>query len=247
MKKFAIILAGGEGHRHGGDMPKQFVEIAGYPVLWWSMKRFYDEDPSTSIVVVMHPGFFDDWDIINHNLSDKDRIPHVISCGGISRGDSVANGLKTIKEIIRSEIEGISEEEILVAVHDAARPMVPVKVITRGWKYVKEGVGSVPVVYSTSSLRMLLNKPQEKGDFHNVDSEPIDRSMIVEVQTPQVFTLADLDKMYKNHLEEKYTDDAGLAQSLGIRIALFEGSTINFKITNPEDSKIASFLISQSS
>ncbi|MDE5870225.1 MAG: 2-C-methyl-D-erythritol 4-phosphate cytidylyltransferase, partial [Muribaculaceae bacterium] len=60
--KYAVIVAGGAGTRAGGDIPKQFRMLCGLPVLWWSVKAFYKQDPAVKIRIVMHPGFFDLWD-----------------------------------------------------------------------------------------------------------------------------------------------------------------------------------------
>ena len=73
MKKECIILAGGEGRRAGAGLPKQFHNLGGVPLLWWSVRRFHEEDPSAGISVVLHPGFFDWWDVMVRELPDADR------------------------------------------------------------------------------------------------------------------------------------------------------------------------------
>ena len=94
MKKYAIILAGGSGMRAGGDVPKQFQMLDGIPMLWWSVRAFYNEDSDTDIRLVMNPGFFDLWNIIYRDLPAEDKeIPVTLVCGGRSRLESVKNGI----------------------------------------------------------------------------------------------------------------------------------------------------------
>ncbi len=57
MKKYAVIVAGGEGNRAGGSVPKQFQMLGDVPMLWWSVRAFHEEDSSTEIILVLHPGF----------------------------------------------------------------------------------------------------------------------------------------------------------------------------------------------
>ena len=68
MKKYAVIVAGGEGNRAGGSVPKQFQMLGDVPMLWWSVRAFHEEDSSTEIILVLHPGFFDEWDILYSEL-----------------------------------------------------------------------------------------------------------------------------------------------------------------------------------
>ena len=242
MKKIAIVLAGGTGSRHGGPLPKQFAGINGRPVLWWSMKRFYDEDPTINIIVVMHPDFTGEWDRLTGELNETEKIPHYLCEGGGSRTDSVKNGLRFLHKLIGEN--NWEEMDVMVAIHDAARPMVSPELINRGWDVVSHGIGAVPVVESTSSLRLL--KEEERGEPLEIrQSIPVDRSLIMEVQTPQIFSYTDLKIMYDGNLRESFTDDAGLAQLKGIAISLFKGDTENFKITNPRDSMIADFLLKE--
>lgn len=223
MEKYAIIVAGGEGTRIGGDLPKQFREVAGKPMLWWSIKRFHEEDPSTNIRLVLHPGFFDDWKKMFYDLPEEDRIIHEVVAGGKSRTESVKNGLNGI----------LLREDSLVAIHDAARPLVTVDLIRRGWKAAEEAGGAVPVVPVTDSLR----KKSGEG------SKAIDRSGFVAVQTPQVFRTSLLVKAYSENPDAVYSDDATAFEAYGMEVAMFDGYPQNMKVTNPGDLEIATLLI----
>ncbi|MCM1152295.1 MAG: 2-C-methyl-D-erythritol 4-phosphate cytidylyltransferase [Muribaculum sp.] len=232
MKKFLILLAGGEGRRAGGSVPKQLMPLGGRPLLWHSMKRFKEADPQTKIILVMHPGLFVDWDVAFDALASADRMDYTLCCGGRSRTESVANGLITLQEIMQSE--HLNPEDIMVAVHDAARPLVPIDVILRVWQSVSPGVCAVPAVACSSSLRRV----DDQGE-----SQPVDRAKYREVQTPQAAMAKDMICSYRNHPEGEYTDDASLMQACGLKVILTEGSPLNIKVTYPLDIHIAETLL----
>lgn len=223
MEKYAIIVAGGEGTRIGGDLPKQFREVAGMPMLWWSIKRFHEEDPSTKIRLVLHPGFFEDWFKLFYSLPEEDRIIHEVIAGGKSRTESVRNGLNGIQE----------SKDSLVAIHDAARPLITVDLIRRGWSAACKEGGAVPVVPVTDSLRKVSGNR----------SVAIDRREFVAVQTPQVFRVDLLAKAYSENPEAVYSDDATAFEAAGMEVAMFEGYPQNMKVTNPGDLEIATLLL----
>lgn len=235
MQKAAIILAGGAGTRAGGGVPKQFRPLCGRPVVWWSMKAFHDEDPDTLIVLVVHPGFFDDWDILVSDLPEEERIPHTLCCGGKDRVASVSNGLSRLKEVL-----GDCDKDCLVAVHDGARPLVSPAMIARGWRSVGEGICGVPAVPCVNSLRRLVG---DDGSINVATSVSVSRADYVEVQTPQVFLLEDAMRTLGNPPEGSFTDDASIAESCGMSVRLYVGAPSNIKITNPDDFKIAEALL----
>jgi 2-C-methyl-D-erythritol 4-phosphate cytidylyltransferase len=226
LRKYAIILAGGSGQRAGGGLPKQFRNVGGLPMLLWSMKAFKEEDSNTEIILVVNPGFFDDWDIIENQLPESERIPYTLICGGKSRWHSVANGLMSLPK----------DEHSLVAVHDGARPLVNVEMIRRGWKTAAQYGTAVPVVKVTDSLRKLTT---------DTESESVDRSSYRAVQTPQVFNLKLLKEGYSYPESTTFTDDASVIESMGKKITLYEGDPINIKVTEAFDIQIADLLLKQ--
>ncbi|MCM1378452.1 MAG: 2-C-methyl-D-erythritol 4-phosphate cytidylyltransferase [Clostridium sp.] len=231
MQKVAIILAGGVGQRAGGDVPKQLRQLKGRPVLWWSIHRFMLSDPSTSIIIVMHPGLYDDWDASLNSLPSEERYSHILCPGGKTRTESVGNAMGILKEILESE--KVPAEEMKVAVHDGARPCVSLRIIEEGWDTCESGIVAVPAIRPTSSLRRLTS----------IGSEAVDRSEYREVQTPQTATAKELIEAYTDLPEGEFTDDASLLQQCGTRVRLYEGSTENIKITYPQDFKIAEYII----
>lgn len=231
MRKFALVLAGGVGSRAGSSTPKQFLPLCGRPVLWWSMRAFLEQDPGTTVILVLHPGHFADWDASLSQLPAAERLQHRLCPGGADRTSSVGNGLKTVYSILSDE--GIDPEEAFVAVHDAARPVIDAAFVARGWETVRQGLVAVPVVPCASSLRLVSP---------DGSSEAVNRSLYREVQTPQVACAADLIRAYSG-VKGSFTDDASLLQAAGCGVDLYEGSPRNIKITYPDDIRIAEILL----
>ena len=205
-------------------MPKQFVKLLGIPMLWWSVMAFHEEDPETEISIVMHPGFFDDYDIM---LSELPRgvsgIRVRLVAGGRTRGESVANGILALPDTRGS----------LIAVHDAARPMLTPALAARAWRCAAENGTAVPVCPVTDSLRELT------GD----GPRAADRSRFVAVQTPQVFRADILHAAYRLEERPEFTDDASRVEASGVRITLTDGDPSNMKVTNPADFSLAEALL----
>lgn len=236
MDKYAIILAGGSGRRAGGDLPKQFRLLSGRPVVWWAMKAFHEADPDIKIILVVHPGFFDDWALLTDALPESDRIPHVLSCGGRDRPESVKNGLLTVRDECLHP-----GDDALILIHDGARPLVSPAMIARGISAWKPGEGVIPAVPSISSLRKLDNPDVPLVD---AESHAVDRARYVDVQTPQIFSFSTLCSLYFHATDlSRFTDDASMAEQGGVSIRLYEGDTFNIKVTNPEDFTIAEALL----
>lgn len=235
MKKYAVIVAGGEGLRAGGDLPKQFQQLLGIPMLWWSVRAFHAEDPATRIVLVLHPGFFDLWDTLYAELPEADRrIDVKLVAGGRSRSHSVFNGVMNIPD----------SDDVLVAVHDAARPLVSADLISRAWRSAEEHLAAIPAIPVTDSLREL-----DKADGER--SRAVDRALFRAVQTPQTFRADVLKRSF--HLANAdgaieagkalFSDEASLVEAAGYEVSLFEGSPLNMKVTNPRDLLIARTLV----
>lgn len=242
MKRFAIILAGGEGRRAGGNLPKQFVALEGKPLVWYAMKAFKDAFPDIELVLVLHPGFFDDWDIMLSEMPEGDRIAHRVSCGGRSRPESVRNGLLTIEEILHEQRENV-QESVLVAIHDGARALVDTDLIRRGFEQYRKGFGMVPAIESVNSLRRLL--PESEFETPG-GSESVARKDFVEVQTPQIFEYSDIRRAYDKQEDfSGFTDDASLFEAAGGKIILYRGDSRNIKVTHPIDFDIARAILRQ--
>ncbi len=222
--KYVVIVAGGEGLRAGGGIPKQFRMLGGEPVLWKSVKSFYKEDNKVKIIIVLHPSYVNLWKELYAGLPDEEKgIKPEIALGGISRAESVRNGLELIPE----------NEQSYVAVHDAARPLVSEEMISRGWQAAIEAGAAVPYYEMTDSIRELTPE----------GSKSVDRSHFVRVQTPQVFQTRLLKNAYSKGITPQMTDDASVYEAAGGKVSLYKGEASNIKITNPSDIKIAEILL----
>lgn len=207
----------------GGDLPKQFQDLNGRPVLWWSLKAFHDEDPTTKITLVLNRDYIPLWMEMYMSLPMEDRFVHEMAEGGDSRTQSVKNGIMLIPD---------SDDE-LIAVHDAARPLVSVDMIREGWRMAGEHGAAIPAVPVTDSIRRLTKD----------GSEAVDRKDYVAVQTPQVFKASVLLDAYEKNPDVVFSDDASAVEAAGYKPVIFNGSPRNIKVTNPGDIQVASLLL----
>lgn len=219
-----IIVAGGRGTRFGGPLPKQFLELAGRPVLMRTIEAFAAAGISgLEIVVVLPPDQHGLWRDLcrKHGFS----VPHVVAGGGASRFESVRNGLR----IAQAPDGGV------IAVHDGVRPLVPQSVIGRVMQAARLGGAAIPVVPVTDSVRRL----DAGGASHAVP-----RSQLRAVQTPQAFSAALLRQAYRTEPSSDFTDDASVVEAAGHAVTLVDGDPVNIKITHPADIAVAEILMS---
>jgi len=219
MKTFALILAGGKGLRMGTDLPKQFLLLAGKPVLMHTLEAFHKADPKTEIILVLpskHQSFWAEL-CTKHAFTLK----HQIATGGAVRFDSVRNGLKLILE------------EGLIAIHDGVRPLVSSELIRKCFEAALEKGAVIPVFELTESIRRI------EGNRSFAE----DRNQFRSVQTPQTFRSEIVKKAYEQPFQEVFTDDASVAEAAGFEIALVEGHRENIKITTPQDLLLAEQLL----
>jgi 2-C-methyl-D-erythritol 4-phosphate cytidylyltransferase len=220
MKLYAVIVAGGSGKRMGADMPKQYLEIAGKPVLMHTLERFKAFDESIEIITVLPENQLRFWADLQVKYSFK--IPHTLVKGGDkARFFSVKNGLKFV------DVPG------LVAIHDGVRPFVSIDTIKRCFDAAEKLGNAIPVITPSDTLRMI----SEKG------STPMNRTLVRQVQTPQVFSAELIKKAYLQEYLPEFTDDASVLEKTGVKINLVEGNRENIKITNPEDLIISNALL----
>jgi 2-C-methyl-D-erythritol 4-phosphate cytidylyltransferase len=218
MNLYALIVAGGTGTRMGTDIPKQFLELAGKPVLMHTIGRFRAFDKSIRIITVLPENQLGLWEDMQKKYSFS--VPHIVVAGGSSRFFSVRNGLQQV------------EENGLVAIHDGVRPLVSIDTIKRCFSDAEKFGNAVPVISPSDSLRMIT----EQGNM------PVNRHYLRIIQTPQVFDVKLIKKAYLQDFSPDFTDDATLLEKTGESIHLVEGNRENIKITNPEDLLIAKAL-----
>lgn len=220
MKYFAIIVGGGSGSRMLSDVPKQFMLLRGRPVLMHTIEAFHKSDYNPEIIVVLNVDFHQYWEnlCVLHNFL----IPHQLIKGGTNRFDSVKNAIKAIKT------------KAIVAIHDAVRPLLSSQLIDRSFEEAEQSGNAVAAIKSRDSVR------QHNG----TQSVSLDREKIYLIQTPQTFSSEILKKAYKQEFRNEFTDDASVAERTGIKINLIDGESRNFKITFPEDIRLAEIYLS---
>jgi 2-C-methyl-D-erythritol 4-phosphate cytidylyltransferase len=219
VKKFVLMMAGGSGSRMNNNIPKQFVELNGKPVIMHTFQVFYDFDPTINFILVLPEQQVECWKQLceKHNFC----IPHEIAFGGETRFFSVKNGLEKISG------DGI------VFIHDSVRPLVSVKTIENCLAKTLEKGNALPVVAVTESVRKV------KKD----SSKAVDRNNYKLVQTPQTFKVDQIKKAYLQTFSEHFTDDASVLENTGEKIHLVDGNHENIKITYPQDLTIAEALL----
>ena len=215
MKKFVIIVAGGSGSRMGAEIPKQFLELCGKPLLMHTMQVFFDFDPKCEMVLVLPAVQQKVW--ADLCLKHSFLLPHQIVSGGETRFHSVVNGLKLIRD------EGI------VFIHDGVRPFVSGETLVRCFETAQKCGNAIPVLPVNESLRKL------DGD-QNIS---VDRSLYFSVQTPQTFRSSQILKSFLQPYDPSFTDDASVVENAGYAITMIEGNRENIKITTPTDLLIA--------
>lgn len=218
MKKSVIIVAAGLGSRMKSNIPKQFIELNGLPILMHTMRRFNEFDPGISIVLVLSENEIETWNDLlkNHSFS----ISHTIVKGGTKRFHSVKNGLEVINE------------NCIVAIHDGVRPFCSPVLIKRCFDEAEKKTNAIPA----------LRIPETIREVNGENNFTVDRENFRIIQTPQCFDAMLLKKAYQNIDAENFTDDAGVFERNGNKINLIEGEKNNIKITLQDDLLIAAVL-----
>jgi 2-C-methyl-D-erythritol 4-phosphate cytidylyltransferase len=220
---YVIIVAGGTGSRMLSAIPKQFLLLNGKPVLMHSIEAFYNCGARPKVILVLHTGFHQYWQQLcnEHNFT----IPVSLVKGGETRFHSVKNGLEQIPD----------EENAIVAIHDAVRPLISAAVIDESYRHASEHGNAIVAVKSRDSVRQIWNE----------QTISLARENIYLVQTPQTFRSGQLKKAYKQDYTDNFTDDASVVEQSGVVINLVNGSHQNIKITFPEDIAIAEAILNR--
>ena len=229
-KNTAIVLAAGQGKRMHSKIQKQFLEIQGYPVLYYSLRCFQESPLIQDIILVTGE---DALSYCKEEIVKKygfTKVSNVIA-GGKERYDSVYAGLCACKDCR------------YVLIHDGARPFITEEIIERGLEKVKETGACVVGMPSKDTIKL--------SDAEGYVKETPDRKCVWTIQTPQIFSYALIreahDSIRKKDMS-KITDDAMvIEQETGVKVALAEGSYQNIKITTPEDLYIAEAFLRKAS
>lgn len=203
----ALIVAAGRGERAGGDTPKQFARLAGVPVIVRAVDAFGD----IPVFVVIGDG---QRDLLDMALGER-TVAGVVT-GGATRQDSVLNGLRAIKA------DGGAAK---VLIHDAARPLLPVRVRDGLIQALDENEAAVPALPVADTVA------RADGTL----GDTVDRTALVRVQTPQAFRLDAIMTSHNQWTGDPATDDAQMARAAGYEVVTVPGDAMLDKITHPAD------------
>jgi 2-C-methyl-D-erythritol 4-phosphate cytidylyltransferase len=211
MKKVAVIVAGGSGSRMNTALPKQFLLINGKPVLYYTINTFLEAYDDLEVLLVLPEEYISAGQEIIDAFFDYKRIK--ITTGGSKRFYSVQNGLKLITE------------ESIVFVHDGVRCLLSTDLVKRCYEAAMKFGSAIPVIDSKDSVRILTVE----------GNEPVDRSTIKLIQTPQTFHSKILLPAFAIDYKDKFTDEATVVEAFGLKVHLVPGEENNIKITKPVD------------
>ena len=219
---YVIIVAGGKGLRMGSDIPKQFLPIAGKPVLMRTLERFRAYSSALQIILVLPEAQQDYWQELCKQYDFK--VDYQLANGGQTRFHSVQNGLALVPD----DAEGV------VGVHDGVRPFPSIDVIRNCYDTARTAKAVIPVIPVVETVRQFLSD--------NSGSITVPRDHYRLVQTPQTFDIQLLKAANRQPYNDGFTDDASVVESYGHDITLVEGNRENIKITTPYDIVVAEAL-----
>lgn len=221
----AIILAGGKGKRMGSAISKQFIDIKGKPIIYYTLKKFSENKKIDNIIVVLPE---DEVKYFKENILKKYELRiNKIVIGGKERQDSVYNALKSLK----------NSSTDIVLIHDGARPFILERIINEGIKFAEIYGAAAPGVMPKDTIKVKNEK--------NFSVDTPNRANLVSIQTPQVFKF---DEILECHEKIRYngemvTDDTMVVEKYGYSVYLYDGEYTNIKVTTPEDLILAERLI----
>lgn len=221
----AIILAGGKGKRMRSAISKQFIDIKGKPIIYYTLKKFSENKKIDNIIVVLPE---DEVKYFKENILKKYELRiNKIVIGGKERQDSVYNALKSLK----------NSSTDIVLIHDGARPFISERIINEGIKFAEIYGAAAPGVMPKDTIKVKNEK--------NFSVDTPNRANLVLMQTPQVFKF---DEILECHEKIRYngemvTDDTMVVEKYGYSVYLYDGEYTNIKVTTPEDLILAERLI----
>jgi 2-C-methyl-D-erythritol 4-phosphate cytidylyltransferase len=220
---YALVPAAGSGSRMGNELPKQYLPLAGKPMIHHALATLCECTEITTVFVVLSPEdtrFHDyDWSAFGEKLQP-------LYCGGATRAESVLNGL------MASEIE--PDEWVLV--HDAARPCLTQAHLSRLIEEVRDDeVGGI--------LAMPVADTLKRADGARRIARTEERNGLWQAQTPQMFRAGLLLEALET--APAVTDEASAIEALGLHPKLVECESTNFKVTYPQDIRLAELLLKE--
>ena len=224
----AIIVAAGSGLRMKSARPKQYLELAGLPVLTRTLMVFDDHPGIENIFLVVSPG---EIEFCREKILSKARWEKeiILVPGGKERQDSVYEGLKAAG--------GYMEDDDIILIHDGVRPLVAQELITACIACAEKSGACIPGIPASDTLK------QVNSDGMIVST--VSRENIWFAQTPQAFSLKRIREGFEYAFANRLslTDDAAVLEMYGLPVRMIPGKRNNIKITTPEDLHIAAALL----
>jgi 2-C-methyl-D-erythritol 4-phosphate cytidylyltransferase len=205
----------------GGGLPKQFLLLHDRPVLWHSIRAFFEAFADISIILVLPEAHFSPGQAIIESSDFPAQIR--LTKGGDTRFQSVKNGLAMVPE------------GTLVGIHDAVRCLATPALIQRCYMGAMQHGNAIPAIGAVDTIRIETS----------TGNRMIDRNQVKIIQTPQVFLSARVKQAYLQEYRNTFTDDSSVVESVGQKIHLVEGETTNIKITRPVDLLVAERIIEE--
>ncbi|MFC1659150.1 bifunctional 2-C-methyl-D-erythritol 4-phosphate cytidylyltransferase/2-C-methyl-D-erythritol 2,4-cyclodiphosphate synthase [Pseudomonadota bacterium] len=223
MRIIALIVAGGSGTRMNTDIPKQYLKIGSSSVINTTIKKFLCEDKIDGIFCVIKKKNEKLFKLELEELKKKNLNILGYTFGGLTRQDSVLNGLEAIRKY--------NPDKVLI--HDAVRPFVSSDTIKRVLEGLKKQDAVVPVVKIVDTIKKVNDK--------NIIEKTVSKNGLYGVQTPQGFQFDKILKLHQKYKgkESSLTDDASLFENEGLNVYTVDGNKANYKITLLEDYELA--------
>ena len=224
----ALILAGGVGNRLGAKIPKQFIEVLGKPVLAYTIEAFEKHPEIDAIAVVCIQG----WEQVLQAYAKQfniTKLRHVIP-GGKNGQDSIRNGVFELRKHF--------DDEDIVLIHDAIRPMVSAEIISDNIRVAREYGNAITVIPCAEAMLQTEDGIASSGSY------PRDR--LKRTQTPQAFHIGDICDLHRRALEAGITNSVAsctLKIEMGEQVYFSMGSEKNIKLTTVEDIDIFKALL----
>jgi len=212
----AVIVAAGRGERAGADIPKQYRQIAGEPMIRSTLRTFLSHPRIDLVQPVINPSDAKTYERAVTGL--KGLLP--ATAGGATRQASVRAGLEALA----------TRAPALVLIHDAARPFVSATLIDRAINAGRAASAAVPGVALADTVKAI--------DDRAVVIQTLDRERLRVVQTPQAFSFPLILQAHRRAAaaqQQSFTDDAALAEWAGQCVSIFEGDAANLKVTTGDD------------
>jgi 2-C-methyl-D-erythritol 4-phosphate cytidylyltransferase len=220
----ALIVAAGSGQRLGARRPKAWVELAGRPLLGWSLESISRTASIERVVIAMPPG---------------DAGPEAAARLGLDRAVELVEGGQSRSESVARALRASGEDEI-VLVHDAARPLLTPELAESVIAALVGDPGADAAIAAAP-----VSDTIKRADGALTVIETLDRSVLWSVQTPQVFRREALRRVLDAPPEQlaAATDDASLIERAGGRVIVVPSSPENLKVTTPVDLRLAELLL----